>query len=238
MENKPLPVGPLRDSAILQHAARKGAELRSFYRLGGKRLVDAALSAIGLIAACPIMILIGIAVKVSSRGHIFYMQDRVGRNGKFFRIVKFRSMREGADRSGLLLTASGDSRVTKIGAFLRRSKLDELPQLWNVLRGQMSLVGPRPETPGYVAAYNGEQRRVVSVRPGITDYASLLYYNEEEILARYPAPEEYYRQVLLPHKLSLNLQYIDQMSFSYDFLLLLRTAKSVLVPHGAPSRKV
>lgn len=222
---------------VCQETAHRNRESHTIYRLVGKRLMDALLSAIGLVAASPLILVIGILVKASSKGHIFYSQDRVGRHGQLFRIVKFRSMAEGADRIGPPLTSSGDPRVTRTGASLRRFKLDELPQLWNVMLGHMSLVGPRPETPGYVAGYSDRQRHVLSVRPGITDCASLLYRNEEEILARCSEPEEYYRQVLLPHKLSLNLEYIDHMSFAYDVLLLLRTVRSVFAPNGVVSSK-
>jgi lipopolysaccharide/colanic/teichoic acid biosynthesis glycosyltransferase len=132
-----------------------------------------------------------------------------------------------ADRHGLAITAAGDSRITSIGRILRRFKLDELPQLWNVLKGDMSLVGPRPEVARYVESYSIAQRQVLAARPGITDPASIVYRHEETILERQPDPDRYYREVVLPHKLTLNLEYLRRVSFSYDLSLILRTAASI-----------
>ena len=200
----------------------------SFYARTGKRAVDFAGSAIGLLILAPAFLILAISVKLTSPGPVFYRQDRVGRGGKIFRIVKFRSMVDGADRIGLSITASGDKRVTRIGVLLRRFKLDELPQLWNVLRGDMSLVGPRPELPAYVAQYSTEQRHVLSVRPGITDPASIRYRHEEEVLGLHSNPDLFYRQVVLPHKLQLNLEYVAGISLRNDTMLLLRTMSALL----------
>src|ERR1700737_1850013 len=153
------------------------------YRRYGKRLLDLSCAAAGLILLAPLLVGIALAVKCSSRGPVLFRQERVGRGGETFKIWKFRSMVAGADTMGPLITAAGDSRVNGIGGFLRRWKLDELPQLWNVLWGDMSLVGPRPELPWYVRDYTPAQRQVFMVRPGITDPASLQYRNEEDILA-------------------------------------------------------
>lgn len=192
-----------------------------------KRLIDIITSSLGLVLFSPLMIIVGCLVKLTSRGPMLYWQDRVGRDGKHFRIVKFRSMVMNADRKGLDITSSGDPRVTPVGTILRKSKVDEFPQLWNVLKGEMSLVGPRPELPRYVKHYNQEQLRVLSVRPGITDLASIRYRHEEVILARSRDPEQFYQNVVLQHKLVLNLQYIDSMSFVFDVKVVFQTLQSL-----------
>lgn len=212
-----------------------GQEKGGVYRRFWKPLVDVILSATGLLLLSPVFMIVAILIKSTSKGPIFYCQDRVGLRGKRFRIVKFRSMVVDADKSGPDITSSGDRRVTAFGAILRKTKLDEFPQLWNVLRGEMSLVGPRPELPRYVADYTPEQRRVLDVRPGITDLASIRYRHEEEILARSPDPARLYREHVLPHKLELNLEYIQRMCFLYDAELILATFKSVV--NRAPDEK-
>jgi len=200
-----------------------------FYRRLGKRLIDIVASLVGLVLLSPVLIAVSILVKCTSPGPILYWQDRVGRGEKMFRIAKFRSMVAGADKKGPSITSSGDARVTRLGAILRKFKLDEFPQLWNVLRGEMSLVGPRPELPRYVADYTLEQQRVLCVCPGITDLASIRYRHEEAVLAQSGNPEEFYRNVVLPHKLDLNLDYIEKMSFLFDTKLILQTIKSLFV---------
>lgn len=200
----------------------------TFYALRGKRILDFTLSALMLLAFAPLLLLISIIVKTTSPGPVFYLQDRVGQGGRLFKIIKFRTMVIDADRKGPGITCAGDARVTKEGRLLRRLKLDELPQLWNVLKGDMSLVGPRPELPAYVANYDGLQRHVLTVRPGITDTASLAYRWEEEVLAQSPTPELYYREVILPNKLDMNLLYIRQLSLLCDARILIQTAASVL----------
>jgi len=192
-----------------------------------KRLVDLVLSSVSLIVLVPFLVAIGLIVRISSQGSALYWQDRVGLGGKLFRIAKFRTMVTDAERSGPDITSSGDPRITWLGAKLRKLKIDELPQLWNVLVGQMSLVGPRPELPRYVADYDRSQLRVLSVRPGITDLASIRYRNEEKVLAESGDPEGFYRSVVLPHKLSLNLEYIQRMSFALDVKLIFETLKSL-----------
>jgi lipopolysaccharide/colanic/teichoic acid biosynthesis glycosyltransferase len=202
----------------------------SFYRTTGKRIFDALAAAAGLLVLSPLLALLALVVKLSSRGPVFFRQQRVGCNGEVFRIVKFRSMMVDADRRGLPITAAGDPRVTSVGRVLRRFKLDELPQLWNVLAGDMSLVGPRPEVPRYVECYSPAQRRVLTVRPGITDPASLLYRDEESILANQLNTDRYYREVILPDKLNLNLAYLSRSSFLYDLSLILQTVGRLVWP--------
>lgn len=197
------------------------------YRNYGKRPLDILWAITGLIVLSPLLVAAALAVKCSSKGPALFGQERIGRDGTTFKIWKFRSMVLGADKMGPLITASGDSRVTRIGRLLRQSKLDELPQLWNVLIGDMSFVGPRPELPFYVRDYTTEQRRVLAVRPGITDPAALEYRHEEQILAKATDRERFYREVVLPHKLSLNLKYIKTLSFRHDFVLILRTIGAI-----------
>jgi lipopolysaccharide/colanic/teichoic acid biosynthesis glycosyltransferase len=198
-----------------------------FYRRCGKRALDCIAAALGLLLLAPLLLILALVVKVSSRGPVCYWQDRVGRGGQIFHIVKFRSMFEDADKRGLAITTSVDPRVTPVGRMLRQLKLDELPQLWNVLKGEMSLVGPRPEVPGYLEAYSAAQRRVLAVRPGITDPASIAYRREQELLAAQPDPDRYYREVVLPDKLNMNLEYLANISFSYDLQLILLTTGSI-----------
>jgi lipopolysaccharide/colanic/teichoic acid biosynthesis glycosyltransferase len=202
----------------------------SLYAKTGKRIIDFAAALIGLIALVPLFLLVTVLVKLTSRGPVLFRQERVGQYGKIFRIAKFRSMFEDADKRGLSLTSAGDPRITPLGRILRRFKLDEFPQLWNVLIGDMSLVGPRPEVPHYVALYSAAQRRVLTVRPGITDPASIAYRHEEQLLGRQPVPDRYYRDVILPDKVSMNLDYLDHISLSYDLSLVLRTTGSIFVP--------
>lgn len=206
----------------------------TFYRTKGKRIFDFVAAALGFLVLSPLLLALALAVRLSSAGPVFYRQERVGKDGKTFRIAKFRSMFADADQRGPSITSAHDPRITFVGRILRSLKLDELPQLWNVLKGEMSLVGPRPEVPGYVETYSAAQRRVLSVRPGITDPASLVYRGEEEILASKQDPEHYYKQVLLADKLAMNLQYIDNISFSYDLLLVLQTTGSILMPKWSP----
>jgi lipopolysaccharide/colanic/teichoic acid biosynthesis glycosyltransferase len=198
-----------------------------FYQRSGKRELDCVVAMLGLVLLAPLLMVAALLVKVSSPGPVLYLQDRIGRNGRRFKIVKFRSMFEHADNRGLAITSSIDPRITRIGRVLRRIKIDELPQLWNVLIGEMSLVGPRPEVPRYVETYSPEQRKVLTVRPGITDPASIVYRKEEELLAAQTDPDRYYRDVILPDKLNRNLEYLDRISLSYDVSLLLLTTCSL-----------
>jgi lipopolysaccharide/colanic/teichoic acid biosynthesis glycosyltransferase len=189
----------------------------------GKRGLDMVSSALGLIALSPVFALVSCCIKLTTRGPVFYRQVRLGKDGREFRILKFRSMVVGESENSLGITVRGDRRVTVVGSFLRRYKIDELPQLWNVLLGDMSLVGPRPELPVYVADYTTEQRVVLSARPGITDPASLAYRHEEEILAGHEDPEQFYRTEILPDKLTRNLAYLRRVSLCGDLRIVSET---------------
>ena len=195
----------------------------------GKRLFDIVLAGIALLLLSPLLVLIALWVKLDSRGPVFFRQERVGRHGVLFRIHKFRTMTHSAAPSGPLITVGADARITRAGQFLRRSKLDELPQLIDVLLGRMSFVGPRPEVPRYVAIYPPQLRdKVLSVRPGITDIASLQFRNESELLAKASDPEREYREVVLPAKLALAAQYVDRASLATDLRLIALTLKTLL----------
>ena len=178
---------------------------------------------LGIILLSPFLLIIILIVAFSSRGGVFYIQQRVGKNGRDFSLFKFRTMKTGSDAKGLLTVGARDSRITGVGYFLRKYKLDELPQLFNVLFGSMSLVGPRPEVRKYVDMYNEEQKKVLQVKPGITDYASIEYVNENEVLAKSSNPEETYIKEIMPHKLQLNIKYISEKSFATDLKIIFRT---------------
>ena len=199
------------------------AMARGFYRRGGKRLFDVSTSAIALLLLSPLFLVVALLVKMTSPGPVIYFQQRVGRRGRLFRIAKFRSMQDNARQQLPPITWHGDARVTAVGGALRFLKIDELPQLWNVLVGEMSLVGPRPELSCYVRHYNFVQREVLEVRPGITDLASIKYRHEERLLGQSSDPERFYSNVVLPHKLDLSLNDLKKTSFSYDLFLLLKT---------------
>lgn len=201
----------------------------TFYTKTGKRLFDSVTTGLGLLLLLPVLLFLMLLVKLTSPGPAIYWQERVGLGGKVFRIAKLRSMLKDAENRGSSITSSGDARVTRLGGVLRRLKVDELPQLWNVLKGEMALVGPRPEVALYVASYSASQRRVLTVRPGITGPASIAYQNEEKLLGAQTDPDRYYRDVLLPQKLSISLEYVDHISFFYDLSLLFRTTGSIFV---------
>lgn len=188
-----------------------------------KRLFDVVCSFFGLLVLSPLFVFLSLWVGLGSKGGVFYKQKRVGRFNKDFTLYKFRSMRVGADKKGLLTIGGKDSRVTKAGFFIRKYKLDELPQLLNVLKGDMSFVGPRPEVRKYVDMYTERQLKVLDVRPGITDLASIKYRNENDLLAAADNPEEYYIDVVMQDKLALNLQYIETRTFFGDIKLIFRT---------------
>lgn len=190
------------------------------YARFGKRLLDVIAAGLGLVIVCPLLAIIAVVVKLTSPGPVLFRQQRVGRGGVPFNILKFRTMCDGAEHAGPGITSAGDPRITRVGALLRRSKLDEFPQLWNVLRGDMSLVGPRPELPAYVASYTPQQRQVLDLRPGITDPATLEYHDEEAVLARDPDPDRLYREIVLPHKLALSLRYRKRVTLATDVQLL------------------
>ena len=181
------------------------------------------MSGLGLLVLSPLFVVLAIWIKLDSAGPVFYRQLRVGRYNKDFRIFKFRSMRVGADKQGLITIGGRDPRITRSGYFIRKFKLDELPQLINVFIGDMSLVGPRPEVRKYVDMYTPEQMRVLDVRPGITDAASIRYRNENELLENAENPDRYYVEVIMQDKLALNLAYVDHHSFWGDIILIFRT---------------
>lgn len=193
-----------------------------------KRTFDIISSLLGLLLLSPILLFVILAVVVDSKGGAFYKQVRVGMAGKDFGLLKFRTMRVDADKLGLLTVGGRDPRITKVGYFLRRYKLDELPQLFNILTGDMSVVGPRPEVRKYVEMYSDEQMKVLEVRPGLTDFASIEYVNENEVLARSENPEETYIQEIMPHKLQLNQKYIQEKSFLTDIQIIFSTIKKIL----------
>jgi lipopolysaccharide/colanic/teichoic acid biosynthesis glycosyltransferase len=199
---------------------------KGFYANYGKRALDILSATAGLILLSPVFGLVACCIKLNSRGPVLYRQLRVGKDGRPFQIMKFRSMVMQASKTDLRITVDGDPRVTAIGKVLRRYKVDELPQLWNVLRGDMSLVGPRPELLVYVAEYTLEQRIVLSIRPGITDPASLAYRHEEELLANQGDPEQFYRTQILPDKLGRNRVYLQRITLQNDIRIILKTISS------------
>jgi len=188
-----------------------------------KRVVDLLFSLCGLLVLSPLLALIALAIRLSSPGPVLFRQSRVGRDLKLFDILKFRTMVVDAEKLGLPLTAGKDPRITGVGEVLRKTKLDELPQLVNVLRGEMSLVGPRPEVPKYVEMFKEEFARILVVRPGITDLASIRYRNESEILEKSDDPEQTYIEELLPDKLRLAQEYVNRSSLRLDFWIIGRT---------------
>ncbi len=193
-----------------------------------KRLFDIVFSFLGLLILFPFLLIISVLIIIESRGGIFYKQQRVGRNNRGFSLIKFRSMRKNSDKSGLLTIGAKDGRITKSGYYLRKYKLDEIPQLINILTGEMSFVGPRPEVRKYVDLYNEQQRKVLKVKPGLTDYASIEYFKESEILSSKQNPEKAYIEEIMPAKLDLNLKYIDEKSFFTDLKIILKTIKKIV----------
>lgn len=188
-----------------------------------KRLFDIVASGLGLIVLSPLFIILAIWIKLDSKGPVFYRQVRVGYKNKDFRIFKFRSMRVGADKGSLVTIGGRDPRVTKSGYWIRKFKLDELPQLINVFMGDMSLVGPRPEVRHYVDYWTPEQMHVLDVRPGITDPASIKFRNENELMEKAEDPEKYYIEVIMQEKIKLYLEYVEKHSFWYDLGLIFKT---------------
>lgn len=188
-----------------------------------KRLFDVIASGLGLVVLSPLFLVLAIWIKLDSKGPVFYRQVRVGRNNKDFRIFKFRSMRVGADKGSLVTIGGRDPRVTRSGYWIRKFKLDELPQLINVFIGDMSLVGPRPEVRHYVDYWTPEQMRVLDVRPGITDPASIKFRNENELMEKAEDPEKYYIEVIMQKKIKLYLEYVEKHNFFYDIALIFKT---------------
>ncbi len=206
-----------------------------------KRIFDIILSAAGLLVLLPVFVIVAALVKAGSHGPVFFRQKRMGRRFRPFYLFKFRTMVEGADKNGPLVTTGGDARVTGVGRVLRKTKIDELPQLINVLKGDMSLVGPRPEVERYVRLYELDYTEVLSVRPGITDISSIEFRDEESVLKAQENPEEYYRKVLLPIKIGYAREYIKNMSFFFDIKLIFITILKVLslrAPGACPANPV
>lgn len=193
-----------------------------------KRVFDIVFSLFGIIVLLPFFLIISILIVLDSKGGVFYFQTRVGKMSVDFKLFKFRTMQTNADKKGLLTVGSKDSRITKIGYFLRKYKIDELPQLINVLNGTMSFVGPRPEVRKYVDLYNIEQQQILQVKPGITDFASLEYFNENDLLAKSDNPEKTYINEVMPAKIELNKKYIANPSLGTDISIILKTIKKIV----------
>jgi lipopolysaccharide/colanic/teichoic acid biosynthesis glycosyltransferase len=192
------------------------------------RFFDIIFSALGLIILSPLLLVIWLLIVTESRGGGFYTQERIGKDGVPFRLYKFRSMRPDSDKGSLITIGGHDSRITRSGYFIRKYKLDELPQLWNVLKGDMSLVGPRPEVRRYVDLYTPEQRVVLRVRPGITDYASIEYADENDILGKADDPERTYIEQIMPEKIRYNLKYINHPTVGEYFKIIFLTFKKII----------
>lgn len=195
-----------------------------------KRLFDIITSLVAIAVFLPFGLVIALAIVCDTKGKVFYRQTRVGMYNKDFKLYKFRTMYEESDHGSLITIGENDARITKIGAFLRKYKIDEFPQFLNILKGEMSIVGPRPEVRKYVDMYTEEQMKVLSVRPGLTDYASIRYVNENALLAASDNPEETYIQEIMPDKLALNLKYIQEQSLKVDTVIILKTFAAII--HG------
>jgi len=193
-----------------------------------KRIFDIISSLIALVIGFPFFILIAVLIAMDSKGGVFFIQQRVGKNNCDFGLYKFRTMRPDSEKSGQITVGGRDPRITKIGYFLRKFKLDEFPQLLNVISGDMSIIGPRPEVRKYVDLYSKEQLKVLSVRPGLSDYASIEYINENELLGKSDNPEKTYIEEIMPAKLQLNLKYIEKKSFGTDINLILKTIGRII----------
>lgn len=192
------------------------------------RILDILISFVFLVLISPFLFFITLLIAITMGLPVFFLQTRVGRHGKDFKIIKFRTMRNGAEKSGQLTVGERDPRVTSLGVFLRKYKLDELPQFWNVLVGEMSIVGPRPEVRKYVSLYSPEQAKVLSVKPGITDFATILFRNENQIIAKYSNPEEAYIHEILPHKLKLSSDWIANPTLSNYFKIIWQTFIAII----------
>ena len=192
-----------------------------------KRLFDIVASFCGIVILFHLIVIVSILIKLTSKGPVLFKQVRVTKNGKLFKIYKFRTMRENSE-GNKQITVGNDSRITGIGYVLRKTKLDELPQLFNVLKGEMSLVGPRPEVPKYVELYTEEQREILKVSAGITDYASIYFSNESELLGEAENPEEFYIKKIMPYKIELNKKYIKEIGIVTDIKLIILTILKIL----------
>ena len=192
------------------------------------RFFDIIFSIMGLVILSPLFIVLYLLIRIESQGGGFYSQERIGKNGKPFKLYKFRSMRIGSDKKGLITIGEKDNRITKTGFILRKYKLDELPQLWNVFIGDMSLVGPRPEVKKYTDLYTEEQKQVLHVRPGITDWASIKYVDENKILGESKTPDEAYVNLIMPNKIKLNMVYIQNQTLGEYFKIIFTTFKEIV----------
>jgi lipopolysaccharide/colanic/teichoic acid biosynthesis glycosyltransferase len=192
------------------------------------RLCDILFSFFGLLFLSPLFLFVALWIVIDDPGPVFYRQQRVGKDGKNFGLLKFRSMRKDADKMSLITIGDRDPRVTRAGYYIRKYKLDELPQLWNVLVGEMSLVGPRPEVRKYVDLYTNEQRKVLSVRPGITDYASIEYIDENRLLAASSDPDKTYIEEIIPAKIALNMRFINHQTLGEYFKIILLTLTKII----------
>jgi lipopolysaccharide/colanic/teichoic acid biosynthesis glycosyltransferase len=226
------------DAVSQSHASQ------TFYQRAGKRWLDLAFASLGLVLLSPLLVAVAAAVRLTSPGPAFFRQKRTGQFGAPFLISKFRSMRGNSPAKGALLTAAGDPRITPLGYWLRKSKVDELPQLLNVFTGHMSLVGPRPEVPEYTAKYTERQRRILLAKPGVTGPATNAHVNEEELLASQPDKEAFYLATVLPVKLETDLAYCENIRFAEDVKLILTAIRLVLLktlrlltPHLHPAPK-
>ncbi|HCZ36808.1 MAG TPA: glycosyl transferase [Cytophagales bacterium] len=188
-----------------------------------KRIFDIIAATLGLLVLLPLFLVVSVAIAIDSKGSIFFLQERIGKYGKPFFLFKFRTMGVGADKGTAITVGNRDPRITRVGYYLRKIKMDELPQLINVLKGEMSFVGPRPEVKKFVDLYTPEQRRVLDVAPGMTDYASILFRNENELLAGKRDPVTFYVDQIMPQKLQLNLEYIDSNNLWVDIKILFKT---------------
>lgn len=192
-----------------------------------KRVFDLFCSILGVLILLPLIVVVSIIIKCTSKGPVLFKQVRVTKNGKLFKIYKFRTMRENSE-GNKQITVGNDDRITGVGHILRKTKLDELPQLFNVIKGEMSLVGPRPEVPRYVELYTEEQRKILAVPAGITDYASIYFSNESELLGKAKDPEKYYIEKIMPYKIELNEKYINNMGLFTDIKIILLTIFKIL----------
>lgn len=193
-----------------------------------KRLFDVVVCILAVVVLLPLELVIAVWVGCDSEGGILYRQVRVGKGNKDFNLLKFRTMQQKADKNGLLITVGEDARITRSGHFLRKYKLDEIPQLLNIIKGDMSVVGPRPEVRRYVDLYNERQKMVLSVKPGLTDYASIKYISESELLEKSDNPERTYVEEIMPAKLELNLKYIENQSFAEDIRIIFKTLSTII----------
>jgi len=196
--------------------------------MNAKRVFDVLFSVAGLLVLLPVFLVVIVLLKLDSKGSIFYKQFRVGLNQKNFELIKFRTMYANSDRAGLLTIGDHDARITRVGCWLRKYKIDELPQLINILKGEMSFVGPRPEVLKYVMLYDAFQKKVLTVKPGITDWASIQYIDENQLLAKAEDPESFYINTIIPSKISQNLKYIEHHNLWVDLKIISYTLKSII----------